>query len=278
MHVSSFWQMTKVLLCSLAVASAFSVKKTDQPLLRLRGGLGGVEPTQVATAAACLSVANGLYCGLAPEPALEAYGMQKASFEVGQMCKSLGITNIAQAVLALSLLKGGDLNAAIGWSQLPFLLLSLQSIWDGTGDKMGQPKPAQFLLLGITAATMYCAFTGNNMPLAAQLSAGWALLNGIGAALAPGKLAAAWGMNGDASFEGMMKNFGYQLCSLGVLQYLVATGTDVSKAVGYAFALSLVGLVDMMYVSRSADAMGVEKNAARAWMVIQSAVAAFTLA
>lgn len=130
---------------------------------------------------ATLTCLNGLYCGIAPGPASEAYGLKDASFEIVQMIKvaslpsqhspasprsvtsrslrrtltrrlsllhiacpirissqSLGYTFAGIAILALAMLKGVPFSTAFGWSNLPWLLLSLDNIWNGTAEKMGQ--------------------------------------------------------------------------------------------------------------------------------------------
>jgi hypothetical protein len=267
----------KLLLASLALAAGLSVGKNDQPALRLRGGLAGVDGAQVAKYAGMLLLANGAYCNLAPEPACKAYGMEKPSYDIMQMVKSLGAVNLASGVLALCVLNGVDTNQAIGWASLPWLVLTLDSIFNGAGEKMGQPAFAQPLLLAITSATMYCAFTNTNMPLAATLNSAWCLLNGLGAALTPTALASAWGMKGDAAFEGMLKNFGYQLAGYGVVQYFIANGGDSVKALGYGWVAALLSMIDMNFITKSVDALGVKKEALMGWGVIQAGVVATTV-
>jgi hypothetical protein len=247
-------------------------------VLKLRGGLAGVDTNTVATAATCITGLNAVYCALAPEPAAEAYGVKGASFNVVQMIKALGNTNLMVVVLAACLLKGVDTNTAIAWSQLPWIIGCLDAIFNGTGEKMGQPAFAQPLLLAISAATMYCGFTGTNMPLAGQLNAGWGLLNGVGAALVPDKLASAWGMSGDSAFNAMMKNFGFALCSASVLAYCVASGQPFIQSLGYAWAVLLVGLVDQKFVSKTFDDIGGDDGPLYAWMAISAAVTAGLLA
>ena len=98
---------------------------------------------------------NGLYCGLAPGPAAEAYGLPgPVDFKIVEIIKSMGYTFVSVAVLALSVLKGVPLNQAIMWSVVPWTLLSLDNLWNGTAKKMGQPEGAPLLLLAINIATI----------------------------------------------------------------------------------------------------------------------------
>jgi len=269
----------KLLLAFLAVAAGLTVGRNDQirPALKLRGGLNGVDGAQVAKYAGMLLVANGAYCNLAPEPACKAYGMEKPSFNVVQMVKSLGAVNLASGILALCVLNGVATNKAIGWAGLPWIIVTLDAIFNGSAEKMGQPAMAQPLLLVITAATMYCAFTNTNMPLAATLNSAWCLLNGLGAALAPAKLGEAWGMKGDAAFEGMLKNFGYQLSGYGVVQYFLANGGDHVQSLGYGWVAALISLIDMVFISKTVDALGVKPEAMYGWGAIQAGVVAATV-
>ena len=94
-----------LLSVSLAVCSGLVMKKSNAvPLpsvLKLRGGIGGADPTTVAKYASGLLLANGAYCAIAPGPATEAYGMANPKFEIVEMVKALGMSQTAAAVLAL---------------------------------------------------------------------------------------------------------------------------------------------------------------------------------
>jgi hypothetical protein len=221
--------------------------------------------------------ANGVYCGLAPGPACEAYGVKGASYTLEQMVKSVGFTQISAAIFGLMLLKGSPLAAALGWAQVPWILLVLQNLWNGVPGKMGMPDAGQYLLLVINSATAYCGFTDTSATLAATLSAGWQALNGIIFALAPGKGAEAWGIDADEKVTLMMKNFGYTLAQGALLIYAAASGTETTKAVGYSFLVMLASLVDMTFISGFFEAMGADKTPAAVWGAIQAAVVATTL-
>ena len=92
-------------------------------MLKLRGGLAGVDTNTVATAATCITGLNAVYCALAPEPAAEAYGVKGASFNVVQMIKALGNTNLMVVVLAACLLKGVDTNTKVHTLGDPYWVL-----------------------------------------------------------------------------------------------------------------------------------------------------------
>ena len=262
------------LIAFCAVANAANLK----PALQLRGGLAGLDSTTVATVGASLFCANGIYCGIAPGPASEAYGLKDASFEVTQVIKYLGYTFVAFSILALAVLKGVSVNRAIAWAQVPWILVGLDNIWNGIAKKLGQPDFAPFLLLAINCATAYCGFTDTSMPLAATLNAAWCGLNGVFFALKPDKGAEAWGMKADAKFEAMMKNMGYALTACAVLTYYVANGADITTAIGYAFVPTLLSIIDQLLVSKGFETLGADPAPAYVWGAIQMAVIAGTLA
>ena len=218
-----------------------------------------------------------MYCGLAPEPAAAAYGVEKPDFLMTQMIKNLGYTFVGMSILALLLLNGMGVGKAIAWSAIPWVLNSLSSVWNGDGKKMGMTENSEYLLLAINAAVMYCGFTDTNADLAAKCYAGWTALNGVYMALSPAKGAEMWGVKTDAKTEAMMKNFGYSLASYAALVWFGNAGTEVTTAIGYSWCGMLLSLVDGLYVSKSFDAMGSAKEPAYVWGVIQLAVIAATL-
>lgn len=267
-----------ILIASLSVASAFNKDSSLRPALKLRGGLAGIDASAAATVGTWLGTINGVYCGIAEGPACEAYGVDNPSFNMLQIVKNLGYTFTSAGVLALCLMKGVAFNTAFAWSQLPWLLLSCSNLLNGVDVKMGIPKAGMYLLLAINAVCMYCGFTDSYMPLAATLYSAWGILNGVMFALAPSKGAEAWGVKGDAKFEAMFKNFGYALISNSVLTYFTGAGTEVATAVGYMYAVQMVSLLDGLFVSKTFDVVTSDKMPAYAWLVIQAAVIAGTLA
>jgi hypothetical protein len=285
-----------ILVLSLAAGtSAITPAVRPRAALKLRGGMGPIDASTAATVGAGLMAANGVYCGLAPTPAAQAYGLESPSFKVTQMIKSLGYTGVAIAILAIAMLKGMPLAAAFGWSNVPWILLSLDNIWNGTAEKMGQPKFAPLLLLAINSAACYCGLTDSYMPTAAAALAAWTAANGALFAVMPSKGLEAWGMKPETNFRSlyerresekeattlnaMMKNFGYSLLASAVLTYSVASGNaDIEAAVGYVFSVLLVNIVDMLLVSKTADSLTADKKPLYAWAVIQAGVVAATLA
>jgi hypothetical protein len=262
-----------LMLASLSAAvAAVEIK----PILQMRGGM--VDAATAAKVGTALVGINGLYCGIAPKPASQAYGLKDASFEVVEMIKGLGYTFVSIALLSILSLSGMGLGMAFAWSSVPWVLQNLDNLLNGTGAKMGQPVWAPLLLLGIVCAASYCGVTGTAMPLAAQLYAGWCVLNGAFFAIAPAKGSESWGMKADDKFNAMFKNFGFSLVSFAVLLFSLAAGVDAPKAVGYSFAVMLVNIVDALFVSKTFDALEADKAPAYVWAAIQASVLGLTLA
>ena len=88
-----------------------------------------VDAVTAAKVGTALAGINGLYCGLAPEPAAEAYGVKPASFELVEMIKTLGYSFVSSALLSILVLNGMGLGMAMAWSTLPWILSSLDGIW-----------------------------------------------------------------------------------------------------------------------------------------------------
>ena len=225
-----------------------------------------------------LTCANGAYCGLAPEPAAEAYGLKAPSFEITQMIKSLGYTFTGIAIFALSMLNGVSFANAFAWSNLPWILLSLDNIWNGTAKKMGQPAFAPLLLLAINVACFYCGITDTNVATAALGLSGWMTLNGALFALLPSKGLEAWGMSPEPKLNAMMKNMGYSLLSNAVMVYQVNSGTEIGAAFGQSFIVMIANLLDQLFVSKGFEALEADPIPAYVWLAIQAGVVACTLA
>jgi hypothetical protein len=259
----------------LFIAATVSAGPTARPAInRLRGGdLAGIPAATVAKVGATLVGINGVYVGLAPEPASKAYGLDSASFEMTEIIKNIGYTFASMAIAALVQLNGGSFANAFGWANVPWLLLTLGNLLDGTSAKMGIPAAGTYLLLAINAAGTYCGLTNTGMPLAALLNAVWCGFNGLFFALLPSKGLEAWGLASDSKTDAVFKNFGYALASFGVMTAALAKGADVTTAFAYSCIAFLVGLGDMLFVSKTFDALGSPKEPGYAWIAIMAAVA-----
>ena len=78
---------------------------------------------------------------------------------------------------------------------------------------------------------------------------------------------------------GMVQNVGNQLTGYALLTWLLARGgTSVAAAIGLSWTVAFLGLLHMLLLRKTHDAMGVDKRATvYPWLAIQPVVIAFTL-
>ena len=254
----------------LSLASALHRRPGVAAALRLRGGLLGVSPVAVGSAASILGATSGFYCGCIPAPACAAYGIDAPSPSTVTMCRALGLTNIAHSTLALAALKGTAIGRAVGLAWLPFLVGStLEASKEGT-----PTRRAVLLAVSAISATVVIGAIGRAPAWPSALT----LILGLLAALAPRLLAGAVGAQSDGTVAGMTQNFGNQLTAFAVLQLLLARGLTGTTAIGCSWAVALLGLLHMTFVTKAHAAMGVSKEGTvYPWLVAQPAIIAFSL-
>ena len=101
-------KLSTTIIGSLALGSeAAMLKKPTPAVMKLRGGLAGLDPTQVATAATYLSAVNAGIMSLAPEKAAEMYGMKDPSPVTVQMAEWAGGMMLMIAITSLMAIVGG---------------------------------------------------------------------------------------------------------------------------------------------------------------------------
>jgi hypothetical protein len=108
--------MIAALLCA---TSALVVKQptttVPAPVLKLRGGLAGLDGNQVATYASWLLAANSAVMTLAPEKAVEMYGVKSSSLVVSQFVEYAGSSMLSIAIASILALGGMDFTTAVAW-------------------------------------------------------------------------------------------------------------------------------------------------------------------
>jgi len=176
-----------LILVIIAAPAAALVKRSiaggaNPPILRLRGGLGSIDPTMVAKVATGLLSANSAFVGLAPEKAAEvttpprlfriarcsatvnlgegqpltahaACPFQVSGIKLGGRSAWIleydGYTLAMGAILAVVSLSGSSLNNAVAWSCLPYTVFVLQGILQGRPAKHRVNAAGQYLELAI---------------------------------------------------------------------------------------------------------------------------------
>lgn len=134
----------RFLAALLAVADAASLVQPKPSLLKLRGGLGGIDAEKVATIVTGLNAANAGVMALAPEKAGEMYGISESKMS-SFFAQWSGLIMFGQALAVYLALGGKSLAEGMGWGMVPICVASIQ---DFLNDRMVGS-------LGMSAAAKY---------------------------------------------------------------------------------------------------------------------------
>ena len=264
---------TKML--SLLVSTTALVAKPNA--LRLRGGLADVDPTMVANGALALTGLNAGIISLSPSKAGEIYEVALSEADEA-IVKYMGLTLLGQAMMIYYTMQGTDVATAIGYSIIPQLIGNVQGMLnDEPGKLFGQEGAAKYINPALSAFMVY-TLLGSGSPVDAGTAitayAAWGALNGVGMYFATDKLMEAWGASGAKIQKTFLKSFGGFLTISGLTMYLLNSGEDAVKTLGYATVATLATMVDGQFISK--DQPGSEASQ-KFWLAINAAIAGFTL-
>ena len=256
-------KLSTTIIGSLALGSeAAMLKKPTPAVMKLRGGLAGLDPTQVATAATYLSAVNAGIMSLAPEKAAEMYGMKDPSPVTVQMAEWAGGMMLMIAITSLMAIGGGDFTNALAWGSVPSLIQNVQGVLKGTAGKLGFGTAAQYMP-ALVSAVLTAGLFGKAGPLDSALAL-------MGAWEAPAMTSA------DVAFA---KFFGSIMACTGVFVSSVAfLETDTLTAIGYTWAAFLATGLDGLFISKTMEKMGADPTGGYVWSAIQAVVAGAILA
>lgn len=266
------------------VAKQASLAATPTPvpnLMKLRGGLGGIDPNQVATGASYLYAINAGVMALAPEKAAEMYGIKSPSTLTSQFAEWAGGAMLMIAIASILSLGGMDFATALAWGSVPTLVQNVQGFLNDTADKLGFGQAAKFMPLLVSAVLTAGLFgKGIDSAMALKITAAWMGLNGAGCYLFTAPFMKAWEAPAmSAVEESMAKFFGGVMATAGVFTGSVAfLETDAITAVAYAWAFAALIQADGLFISKTFDTIGADANAGYAWMAIMAFVVASILA
>lgn len=274
--------MMAMLLCA---TSALVAKQPAniQPVLKLRGGLAGLDPNTVATYASYLSLANSGVMTLAGEKAAELYGIENPSPLAIQLAEWAGGTMLAMAITSLLALGGMDFATAVAWGSVALLIQNVQGLLKDTASKLGFGTAAKYMPVAIAAALTAALFgkiSAIDTGLALKIVTVWDLVNGLGAYFATTPFFNAWEGPSMSEVEtAMAKFFGGTLTLAGVFCGSVAfLNKDVLTAIGYTWAVSTAINIDALFITKNMDAMGADKNSGYVWTAIGALIVAAILA
>jgi hypothetical protein len=277
-------KLTTTILGSLAICFEAAVLKKPTPtVMKLRGGLGSLDPTQVATYASYLSGVNAGVMALAPEKAAEMYGIENPSALTCQMAEWSGGMMLAIAITSVLALGGMDFTQALAWGSVAPTLQNIQGLLKNTASKLGFGTAAQYVPV-ITSLVLNAGLFGKAGPfdsaLALKVTAGWFLINGIGAYFATEPFMKAWeGPTMSSKELAFGKFFGSVMASTGVFVSSVAfLEKGTLTAVAYAWLAFLITNLDGLFISGTMAKLGADPTGGYVWAAIQAVVAASILA
>merc|ERR1719375_2781312 len=166
-------------------------------------------------------------------------------------------------------MQGTDVATAIGYSIIPRLIGNVQGLLNDEGGKLfGQEGAAKYINPAISAFMVY-TLLGSGSPVDAGTAitayAAWGALNGVGMYFATDKLMEAWGASG-AKLQTFLKSFGGFLTISSLTMYLLNSGEDAVKTLGYA---TVATMVDGQFISK--DQPGSEASQ-KFWLAINAAI------
>ena len=276
--------MIAALLCA---TSALVVKQptttVPAPVLKLRGGLAGLDGNQVATYASWLLAANSAVMTLAPEKAVEMYGVKSSSMVVSQFVEYAGSSMLSIAIASILALGGMDFATAVAWGFVPQCVLNVQGFLNEKMTKMGFGQAAKFMptiVSLVLTAGLFGKLSFLDTAMALKIAAGWSAINGLGGYFATADFMKAWeGPTMTPVETAMAKFFCGTLIMGGVFAGSVAfLDSDVLTAIGHTWAASLATQLDANFISKTTEIIGADKNPQYAWMAVMAVVAGSILA
>jgi hypothetical protein len=276
--------MIAALLCA---TSALVVKQptttVPAPVLKLRGGLAGLDGNQVATYASWVLAANSAVMTLAPEKAVEMYGVKSSSGVMAQFISYAGSSMLSIAIASILALGGMDFATAVAWGFVPQCVLNVQDFLNDKMTKMGFGQAAKFMptiVSLVLTAGLFGKLSFLDTAMALKITAGWSAINGLGGYFATADFMKAWeGPTMTPVETAMAKFFCGTLIMGGVFAGSVAfLDSDVLTAIGHTWAASLATQLDANFISKTTEIIGADKNPQYAWMAVMAVVAGSILA
>ena len=274
---------TALALGMLAVTDAIELKPKPS-LLKLRGGLGGIDATQVGTAVSVLNMANAGVMSLAPEKAGEMYGVAETKM-TSFFAQWSGLMMFAQSLAVYLALKDGkSLAEGLGWGFLPSCVASVQDFLnDRMVGSLGMSQASKYmpaivnvlLTLGLLGKLSFM-----DADLTMKVLAGWLGANGLFGYVATDAWMEGWGGSVSGAAEtGMAKLMASTMMAGAALAGASALlGKSALESFGAAMGVYALTQIDSMYISKSLEAMGVDANKGLFWLVIQLATVAVIFA
>jgi len=269
-------------LSMLVVASAIELKPKPA-LLKLRGGLGGIDANAVATAVSILNQANGAVMSLAPEKAGEMYGVPESKMTTF-FAQWSGLMMFAQSFGVYLALGGKSLAEGLAWGFIPSCVASVQDFLnDRMVGSLGMSQAAKYMpaIVNILLTLgLFGKLSFMDADMTMKVLTGWMGANGLFGYLATDAWMEGWGGSVSGAAEtGMAKLMAS--CMMGGAALTGASafmGKSAVESFGMAMGVYALTQIDSIYISKSIQAMGVDPNKGLFWLVVQLATVAVIFA
>lgn len=266
----------------LVITDAIELKPKPA-LLKLRGGLGGIDATQVGTAVCVLNSANAAVMSLAPEKAGEMYGVQESKMTTF-FAQWSGLMMFAQSLAVYLALGGKSLAEGFGWGFIPSCVASVQDLLnDRMVGSLGMSQAAKYMpaLVNILLTLgLFGKLSFMDADLTMKVLTGWMGANGLFGYLATDAWMEGWGGSVSGAAEtGMAKLMASCMVAGAALTGASAfMGKSPLESFGAAMGVYALTQIDSLYISKSLEAMGVDASKGLFWLVIQLATVAVIFA
>jgi len=271
-------------LSLLAVSDAATLAQPKpSPLLKLRGGLGGIDAEKVVTIVTGINAANAGVMALAPEKAGEMYGVQETKMTTF-FAQWSGLIMFGQALAMYLALNGNSLAEGFGWGMVPALVASIQDFLnDRMVGSLGMSPAAKYmpslvnllLTLGLLGKLSFL-----DADMAMKVSTVWMGANGLFGYLATDAWMEGWGGKVSGAAEtGMAKLMASTMIAGAAFSGAsVFMGKSVIESFGAMMAVYLLTSIDGNYISKTIPEMGVDTNKGLFWMIVQAVTVAVIFA
>jgi hypothetical protein len=175
--------------------------------------------------------------------------------------------------------KNTIVNVAVGVGQLPFLLTMLGDFLNGESKDIGMPQAPQMVVVAVSALLAHSCLTGASyVDDVVKGAAVFMLLNGISCSFFVATACKLWGVGvPDPSTRLAVKQLGFSVIGLGVGTLALNQGVDTMRAVGYSWIPMVAMLVDMLFITKEVESMGMPPGPSLLWLAM-TAVFVATLA
>jgi hypothetical protein len=268
------------LFCRLALLAsgkkAFVVPKRHAVVLSLpRGGaIGPLDPAIVARTTSGVAIVQGAACLLTPSQTSRAYGIKEDS-QVIEFIEHLGAAMLGMGIMVYAMLINNcKYETAIACA----LIVCVCHLYKNA---MNTPRIAKAAAYGFWAmldsVIAYLGLNSDKYDFAGKLMKWFGyfiVVHFASIAIDPVGLGDFYGYtNMSAEGKAMWRSCSMWLVAFGVMFVALASGVEVTKALGYAWIVAAVNRFSFLFVTRENDELKLPSGPQYAWLVFHILVA-----